>query len=238
MKDFSNQKIRCSSIGAIMTNQQGKKDTKTIEELSETAKKELIKIYVLEVYGREKEFSTKYTEKGIAVEEDALTLVSRIKHLPLMKNSTRFENDFISGEPDTINPLFDMKACWDIHTFYDHKTSKLKPVYEWQMRGYCDLLGKDSGTVAFCLIDTPQGQIEQEKKNLYWRMNVATMENPEYLAACEQLEKEMTFGDVPLEERLHEVLVKRNPEEMQRVYDRIALCREWLNEFANKSVLV
>ena len=58
------------------------------------------------------------------------------------------------------------------------------------------------------------------------------MENPDYLAACEQLEKEMTFGDIPIEDKLHEVEVPFNRDLMDAAYERIELCRKWLNEFA------
>jgi hypothetical protein len=209
------------------------------EPISETAKSELVKVYIKEVYGRDKEINSKYIEKGLAVEEDSITLLSRVKKKFLVKNDQRETNDFITGEPDIVKPaLIDTKSCWDLHSFYNHKVKPLTKDYYWQMMGYCELFECTSGTIAFCLIDTPLGIIEQEKKSLYWRMNVATMENPDYLAACEQLEREMTFADIPMEERVHEVLVKWSPEEMQKCHERILLCREWLNEFADKTVTV
>ena len=230
--DFSKQKFRCSSWGNLMTNQQGKKDTTSIDELSATAKKELVKIFVLEVYGREKEIYSKYLEKGMAVEEDSITLLSRIKKIPFFKNKERRENDFATGEADIKDPyLMDTKSCWDIHTFFEAKTEKLNKSYEYQMQGYCELYGFDQGSVCFCLIDTPEGLIEDEKRKMFYRMNVPTMENPEYLKACEALEKEMRFSDIPLEERIHEVIVKRNPAVIESVYNRVPIWREWLCEF-------
>lgn len=231
MKDFSDYKFRCSSLGAIMTDARTKS-----EGLGETCKAELIKIYVETVYGRYKDIASKYIEKGLAVEEDSITLLSQVKDKYLKKNSERFTNDFITGEPDVLKPLYDTKSCWDLHTFYAAKTKPLNKGYEYQMQGYCELTSTSEGVVAFCLIDTPMALIEQEKKKLYWQMDVATMENPDYLKACEQLEKEMTFGDIPIEERVHEVKVIYNPSLIERVYERITLCREWLNEFANQKV--
>lgn len=236
MIDFSNHKFRCSSLGSIMTNQRGKNDTKTPDELSETAKQELIKIYVYAVYGRDKEIHSKYIEKGLAVEEDSITLLSRIDHKLLIKNTERFSNDFITGEPDVVDPLYDTKSCWDIHSFYEHKTKPLKKEYEYQITGYAELTGKDSGTVAFCLIDTPLGMIEHAKRNLLFKMNCTSSESPEYLEAAASLEKEMTFNDIPMEERVHKVRVARDPKEIQKVYERIKLCREWLNLFAESQV--
>jgi len=234
--DFSQHKFRCSSLGALMTNQQGKKDTKSLDELSVTAIDELVKIYVKAAYGRDKEIQSKYIEKGLAVEEDSITLLSRIYMIPFFKNDKRVENEFITGEADIIDPrLMDTKSCWDIHTFFEHKTKKLSKAYEYQLNGYCDLYGFDSGSVCFCLIDTPQALIEDEKRRLFYKMSYATQENPEYLKACEAIEKELTFQDVPLKERLHEVVVKRSPATMDAVYSRAPLWRDWLNDFAEKS---
>lgn len=230
MKDFSEYKFRCSSLGALMTEPRSK-----AEVLSETTKAELVKIYVEQVYGRSKEITSKYVEKGLAVEEDSITLLSQVKDKFLVKNVHRYTNDFITGEPDITSPLYDTKSCWDIHTFYAAKTKKLSKDYEYQMLGYCDLTGSSEGTVAFCLIDTPLGLIEDEKRKLFYRMQVPTMENPEYLEACAQLEKEMTFGDIPIQERIHEVTVQANVEMMDAVCKRIVLCREWLNDFAKNS---
>lgn len=230
MKDFSQYKFRCSSLGSIMTDPRSKSEG----PIGETCKAELIKIYVEQVYGRSKEIASKYVEKGLAVEEDSITLLSQVKDKYLLKNIQRFSNDFITGEPDVLSPLYDTKSCWDIHTFYAVKTKPLVKDYRYQMQGYCELTGASEGTVAFCLIDTPLGLIEDEKRKLFYKMQVPTMENPEYLEACEQLEKEMTFGDIPKEERVHEVKVVHDPELIDRVYERIILCRKWLNEFANK----
>lgn len=222
-----------------MTNSPGKKDTKFLKELSETAKKELIKIYVHEVYGRDKEITNRFVEKGLAVEEDSITLLSRVKQKFLVKNETRFTNDYITGEPDVVSPdLYDTKSCWDLHTFMEHKTKDLKKDYAFQMLGYTELLKKDFGTVAFCLINTPDALIHQEKQRLFYKMNVATMENPEFIQACALLEKEMKFDDIPLADKVHEVIVPHTPEIVAAVYERIELCRLWLNEFANNKELV
>lgn len=237
MIDFSKHLFRCSSLGLLMTNKQGKKDTKTIDELSDTAKGELIKIYIEAVYGRKKEIKSKYLEKGTDVEDDSITLLARIKDTWLAKNKERRSNEFITGEPDLLKPLRDIKSCWDLHTFFDAKTKPLDKRYEWQIRGYCELFDEPEGTVAFCLTDTPLGLIEDEKRKLFYRMNVPTMENPDYMEACEALEKEMTFGDIPMVDRIHEITVKRSPELINMAYERIVLCREWLNEFANQKVL-
>jgi hypothetical protein len=231
--DFSKQLFRCSSLGNLMTNQQGKKDTKSLDEISATAIDELIKIFTHSVYGRDKEIKSKYIEKGLAVEEDSITLLSRVHHVIFKKNTERKSNEFITGEVDIIDPLLrDTKSCWDLHTFMAAKAKKLPKDYAWQMMGYCELWKRSSGKISFTLIDTPLGLIEQEKRNLLFKMNAVSSESPEYLKACEALEKEMTFSDIPIEQRLHEVTVYSSKEAMESVYLRAPLWREWLNRFA------
>lgn len=234
--DFSKQKFRCSSLGNLMTNGPGKKDTRTIDELSSTAIQELIKIFVREMYGRDKEIHSKYIDKGNQVEEDSITLLARVYGQMFKKNDMRKENGIITGEADITDPrLLDTKSCWDIHSFFKHKTEKLSKAYEYQMNGYCELYGFLSGNVCFCLIDTPVALIAKEKDRLFYSSGWITKENPEFLAACEELEKELTFNDIPLKDRLYEVTVKKDPAALEQVYWRAEnLWRPWLQEFHEK----
>ena len=60
-------KIRCSSIGKIMTNSRSKTET-----LSKTCKTYLQELAIEEMYGKRKEFSSRYTDKGNAVEDEGM----------------------------------------------------------------------------------------------------------------------------------------------------------------------
>ena len=64
-------------------------------------------------------------------------------------------------------------------------------------------------------------------------MNVATDHNPEYLMACEQLVNNMTFDDMPIEDRRIKFIVEKDDDEFERVYKRVKLCREYLTEIEN-----
>src|SRR5687768_9189256 len=118
--DFSNTLIRCSSLGKLMTEPKSAADKKA-GNLGATAKKHLIEVYVNKVYGRQKDISTKYMEKGLAVEEDSITLYSRITKRMFKKNKERLRNAYIEGEPDIfLGPsiqkaelVVDTKSSWD-----------------------------------------------------------------------------------------------------------------------------
>jgi hypothetical protein len=234
--NWNTWKIHPSSAGKILTNQPGKKQTNTVEELSETAKNHLIECYVEKVYGREKDINNKFIEKGLAVEEDSLTLYSRIKKQAFFKNEETLSNDYIVGTPDiiTADSVIDIKSSWDIFTFFASKTKKIDSGYYAQLQCYMTLAEKKKATLAYCLIDTPDGLIEDEKSRLFYKMNVVSRENETYLKACELLEKQLKFGDIPLSEKLFEFNFEYDANIVELIYYRVGLCREFLNRFSEK----
>lgn len=228
---FDNYLFRCSSLGAIMTGSRDKEDP-----LGETCKAKLIECYVAETYGREKEISSKYISKGLQAEEDSLTLYSRLKKKVFFKNEERLANEFICGTPDIIDDgcVIDIKTSWDVFTFFAVRTKKVNPAYEYQLQGYMALTGATCAKLAYCLVDTPEPLINDEKRKLMYAMGAVSSESPEYLKACEEIDKNMRFSDIPMSERLIEFTIYRDDSKMQKVYEKISLCREFLNEFENK----
>jgi hypothetical protein len=227
--DFSKTLFRCSSLGKIMTDGGGVTREKYLRQLHRELK-----------YGRRKEFTSKYTEKGLQVEEDAITLYSRVKKTFFKKNSERLNNSFITGEPDlftgleirSADTIIDTKASWDLFTF-PYPTDKPDKNYYWQMQGYMALTGAKSATLAFCLVNTPETLINDEKRKLLYKMNAGTDLNPDYIEASEELERSMIFDDIPMEERVIEFTVTRNDKDIAALYNRIDTCREYLCDLEN-----
>jgi hypothetical protein len=215
-------------------------------ELSDTCKAELVKIYIHEKYGRTKEITSKYFEKGIVCEEDSITLIARLKKTMFFKNEARIQNEYLTGEPDLFEGdsidkaehVIDAKSCWDIFTFFTAKTKPLDRGYYFQLQGYGALTGAPKLSLAYCLVDTPESLVNEEKYRLLKRMDVLTSEDPAYLAAAAELEKNMTYPDIPIEERLQEFTFKRNEEVIKSIYARLDKCRIWLNEFAKKEAKI
>ena len=235
--DFSKTLFRCSSLGHIMNEAKGK-------GLSETTKTHLIDVYVSNKYGRRDDIQGKYIEKGLAVEEDSITLYSRIKKDFYKKNEDHLKNSWIKGTPDLYEGssieqathIVDIKSSWDIYTFMRVLTKDVNKMYYWQLQGYMDLSGASSATLAYSLVDTPVPLIEDEKRRLMWKMGVATSENPLYLEACDELEKAMTFGDIDMRERLIEFKIERNEADIMKMHARVEECRKWLNEFESSRI--
>ena len=138
MKQF---KIRCSAIGQIMTNPRTKKEylSKTTASYCEEWLKE-------QIYGRKKEFTSKYTNKGNIVEQSSLDFVaSELGYGSLVKNEESFMNDFLTGTPDAIldDHIIDVKNSWDCFTFPLFFNNVPNKAYYWQAQGYLALTGLD-----------------------------------------------------------------------------------------------
>lgn len=236
--NFDNTLFRCSALGNLMTEPKSKAD-KEAGNLSEGAKTHLIDIYVANKYNRQSDINSKYIEKGLMVEEDSITLYSRVKKEFFKKNTQHLHNEFIKGTPDLFKGLeiteadeiIDVKSSWDIYTFFRTLTKDINSIYYWQMQGYMALTGATIARVAYCLIDTPEILINDEKRKLMYKMGAATSENEDYQKACEELDRAMTFGDIPMEERIIEFKVERCEQDIKDLYTKIKKARTFLNEF-------
>jgi len=239
--DFSKTLIRSSCIAQIMTDPKTKKD-KEAGKLSATTRSFLCKVYAWEKYGRKKDLQAKAIQKGLRVEEDAITLISVLDKTMYVKNDVRLNNKWFTGEPDVFTGvsikkatrIIDTKASWDLETFLPKLGTFLDRNYWWQGQGYMDLTGASEFEVSYCLVNTPRILIEDEKKKLFWKMGVATELNPDYVAACEELEKTMVFDDIPMEERRIKFQINKDKEAIERARERVVRCREWLSDFQEK----
>jgi hypothetical protein len=231
--DFQKTLIRSSSVGYLMTEPVTKAD-KEAGILSKTAKSHLIEIYIREKYGRRKDVQTKQMRKGVEVEDDAIELLAQSLGRPLSKNTERFSNDFITGHPDVLDlteaglKVWDVKSSYDLFTFLGNIPDKLNSQYYWQLQSYMWLTGATESCIAYCLINTPFGIMEQEKKSLLYKMNVISDESPEYVLEAAKLELNMMFDDIDQKERLLLFPVQRNDEDIELIKQKVSKARVFL----------
>lgn len=213
--------------------------TKNDEPLSQTAKSYLKKYYAYLKYGKWSaalDKGNKYTNKGKLAEEDSITLLSRLDKIFLQKNEERLENEFLTGIPDILvrdNELrviyiYDAKTSWDVETFFDNLDKDLNPLYWWQLQGYMALTGCKVSEVSYCLVNTPEVLLEGEKFNLLRRFDVVSEEDVSFKKAYSELLNNMTFDDMPIQERRLKFTVERDEEAIQKIYKRVQMCREYL----------
>lgn len=192
--------------------------------------------------------------KGEIVEQDSLDLLCEVdgvvykEHKDKDGNRPRIFNDFISGEIDAYignsameaETLPDVKSIWDYPTFLCKIHDGLTVANEWQLKGYGLITGAKNLFVANCLITTPEryryDTYERLKFKLKKQLNPVTDETPEFVSALEEsweiLEKSMIFDHIPAHQRVFKKTVEpASPIQEQMLYDRVKVCREWMNNF-------
>jgi hypothetical protein len=225
--NFQTIKFRASQTGRLMTDPRGKS-----ELISETTKDYLTSVYIEHKYNRRKELFGSPLEKGVICEDDSITMFSRIKGEFYKKNEENFNNDWLTGTPDIITDtmVIDLKTPYDIFSFWKSKQAKEPDkMYYYQIQAYLDLVGRDKGYLVYCLVNTPDELIEQEKRKYQWQSGLSGRHEitPELL---EQIEHNFRYDDIPIEERVHIVEIPRNQEDIEKLHQRVIDARIWMEE--------
>ncbi|WP_196251984.1 translocation protein TolB precursor [Haemophilus influenzae] len=204
-------KARCSRLAHLMAK------PKSGNGISATAKSAVRKIVKFDLFGYQDFEGNKYTEKGIALEEQAIKLSGRKRGLPLKKNTERRENDWITGECDIYVPsrklIIDTKCSWDIgsHPFFaDEAEEKAKKAgYDAQMQGYMWLWDCDEAHIDFILLPTPYDQL-------------SSYDDPtRYIDLVEQ---------IPQEKRITTVTIKRDEKIIKKIKERVEIAQEYYQQ--------
>ena len=204
-------KARCSGLADLMAK------PKSGNGISATAKSAVRKIVKYDLFGYQDFEGNKYTEKGIALEEQAIKLSARKRGLPLKKNTERRENDWITGECDIYVPsrrlIIDTKCPWDIgsHPFFaDEAEEKAqKAGYDLQMQGYMWLWDCDEAQIDFVLLPTPYDQL-------------SSYDDPNrYIDLVEQ---------IPQEKRITTVTIKRDEKIIEKIKERVEIAQEYYQQ--------
>jgi len=214
MKKF---KIRSSASGTIM---QVKGLGKTGLSYCGTWVKE-------QLYKRIKEFTSKYTEKGLIMEDNSLDdIADYLGFGMLIKNEQYFENDFMTGTPDIVlkDLIIEVKNSWDPFTFPLFEKEIPNTDYYWQCQCYMNLTGKDHCKLIYVLSDTPEHLIVREVKNYIYRNGIDEIDVELY----ESFKAKMTYSDVPDSLKIKVYDIERNQEDIEKINQRVLECREYI----------
>lgn len=158
-------KIRCSSLGKIMTEPKSK--TESLSVGAKTYVEDLAKEFV---YGYRKSISSKEMDKGQLVEDQSIALVNEVFFTSYAKNTERRENDWLTGECDIYSPpkIIDIKSSWSLATFPATAFAGHDKDYEWQLRGYMMLWDCDQAELNYCIVNTPDELIRFEDPSVHF----------------------------------------------------------------------
>jgi len=178
-----------------------------------------------QIYNRRKEFSNKYTQKGLIMEDESIDLACKnLLYFEMIKNEQYFENDFICGTPDVIleNEVIDIKTSWDFSTFplFDKNIPNID--YYYQLHGYMMLTGKESAKLIYCLVDTPIHIIEKEAKRMVYDFGY------DYNEIYAELLNKSTYDNISIEKRVKVFEFKKDAEICLKIENRVIECRNYL----------
>lgn len=217
---FDKYLFRCSSLGKLMTYPN--KDT-----LSAGPKTFLGQIFKEELFGKSGEIKSKYLSKGLLVEEESIKLYNSINDTSLKKNTKRYDNEYITGEPDIISDvIIDIKSSWDHSTFPFTNEDNPNKDYYWQLQGYMALTDFKESKLVYCLVDTPDEIIHHEIKVISSKLGVIDL--PEELE--DSIWDGLKFAKTNPKYRVKEFVVERNQDDIDAIYKRVELARGYLND--------
>lgn len=216
--------FRCSSLGKLMTDPRTKSET-----LSETAKSYIQDLFKERELGIYKEFSSRYTDKGLEMEDEAIQFASEVLNWEfVVKNEVRFNNEWLTGEPDinTDNLLADIKCSWSGSTFplFD-ETLKNKDYY-YQLQGYMMLTGHDTSELVYCLMNTPHQIVEDEVRRQHWKLNLID----EDLEVRQAVQEMHNFDQIPNNLRVKRFIVQKDESAQEKIKERVEVAREYYNQ--------
>jgi hypothetical protein len=207
-------------------------------KLQVTQKSALSKIFLGEVWGFEKQLSTKQMEKGEYQEPEGIGILCNLVYpkTPYLKNIKRFENEFIAGTPDLDafkhKRVHDIKSSWDLDTFHRASVDKSN---DFQIKGYGWLLGYDQLEIDKILMSAPDHIRDRELSWLERRYEQQgkDFDNPEFEKEHKRLELSLNYDRIPVEHRVKRFTVKWDTAFPDFIRDNVLILR---NELKNMSL--
>jgi hypothetical protein len=213
--------VRCSSLGKLMTEPRSKS-----EVLSQTAKSYIEDLFNELEFGYRKEFSSRYTDKGLEMEDEAIQFASEQFDWDfVVKNTERFTNDYITGEPDinTDNLLADIKCSWSLDTYPMFEAEMKNKDYYWQLQGYMWLTGKTEAELVYCLMNTPLQIVEDEVRRAHWKAGLID----EDIDLRHEVQTKHNYDNIPSKLRVKRYIVERDDKAIEKIIEKVEIAREY-----------
>jgi uncharacterized protein YfiM (DUF2279 family) len=204
------------------------------EVLSETAKTYIQDYFKEKELGIAKEFWSRYTDKGLQMEDEAIEFAGQVLGWDfVVKNTERYNNEWLTGEPDVITKdlLADIKCSWDANTFPMFDTELKNKDYFWQLQGYMFLTGMDKAELVYTLMNTPHQIVEDEVRRAHWKAGLID----EDLDLREAVQSQHNFDHLPNELRIKRFIVEKDEKAIEQIKEKVEIARDYYETL--KSIL-
>ena len=225
MKQF---KLRASAAGHFLS-QPKKKADREAGELSATAKANLISYFLGQRYNYRDIIINDDLLKGTYLEADSISFLDSVfpvKSGPRVKNLTRFNDRYFTGEPDIILPdcIEDIKTVRDIKSLF---TKKITKEYATQLQVYMYLTGKTKARLIYVLIHSPVEHIIKKEDSIFRQMEPFTDHAEEMI---KQIKENYNVHNVPEKERFRIFEIEYVPGVIAILKDKHFKAIEFLND--------
>jgi hypothetical protein len=196
------------------------------EVLSQTAKSYIEDLFNELEFGYRKEFSSRYTDKGLEMEDEAIQFASeQFDWEFVVKNTERFTNDYITGEPDinTDNLLADIKCSWSLDTYPMFEADLKNKDYYWQLQGYMWLTGKTQAELVYCLMNTPLQIVEDEVRRAHWKAGLID----EDIDLRHEVQLKHNYDNIPSKLRVKRYIIERDEKKIEKIIEKVEIAREY-----------
>ena len=221
--EAKNFRARCSSLGKIFTNPRSKS-----ESISETLKTHLNNWYLEKTYGVVMDITSRYTDKGIQLEDEAIRAYNEVYKTNYVKNDEFFEDDYIQGTPDIISEdeVLDIKCSFSLSSFPILDKAIPTKDYMYQLQGYMRLTGKTKAKLVYVLLDTPDDIIIREAKSIMYKEKLPD----DFLEVIiEEVREAHTYSHIPIKDRIKVFEVNRDDELLSLIDEKVINCREYID---------
>ena len=196
------------------------------EVLSQTAKSYIEDLFNELEFGYRKEFSSRYTDKGLEMEDEAIQFASEQFDWDfVVKNTERFTNDYITGEPDinTDSLLADIKCSWSLDTYPMFEADLKNKDYYWQLQGYMWLTGKTQAELVYCLMNTPLQIVEDEVRRAHWKAGLID----EDIDLRHEVQLKHNYDNIPSKLRVKRYIIERDEKAIEKIIEKVEIAREY-----------
>lgn len=201
-------------------------------EFGATAKRLIADRWLLLNYGVREPVYVDTMFKGHLAEEDSIELIRKVYKSDgyRTRNTLRKTNAHFTGLCDIDlkweDAIEDVKSSFTIATFF--RVWSAAEQYKTQGMVYCDLYERSEFRLHYCLVDTPPELISQAKFRLYNKFDVWSPDvdnNPEYLDACNDLDRLHKVSHIAPELRVKTFTWDRDDELLAKLRFRVEQAR-------------
>lgn len=257
MENANDLLFRCSSLSHLMT--EPKKKGEVISETAKTHLVDVFvsRKYnrFSEISGKQLDKGNETEEDSISIYSRINKIYLKKNQESLKNEFICGTPDLYIGESvNKASKIIDCKSSWDIFTFHRAINKELLDSYYWQGQGYMALTGATNCSIVYCLNNTPYHLVEGELRKESYKYpdadtpawvelqiianhvyDKATFDNYISIRGI-SLNKEYAkvvydgFVEVPLKERYFSFDFNRSDEDIEKLYEKIKVCRKYMNE--------